>query len=137
MLDDSRKWWKVQNMSGRVGHVPNTIVTLYNFPSDGGPVGPSGSGSPPGAVDDIRHQHQHQVAASAADRDQQRHQGDAFANPLYSPADGDDVYYPSGHRQHGQAASVGGVRGGGRQQQRGTGRVYGGQWGGGGDYLMD
>ncbi|CAG0887477.1 unnamed protein product [Darwinula stevensoni] len=37
VLDDSRKWWKVQNMSGKVGHVPNTIVTHYvpNDPQQG------------------------------------------------------------------------------------------------------
>ncbi|CAG0918372.1 unnamed protein product [Notodromas monacha] len=64
VLDDSRKWWKVQNMQGRVGHVPNTIVTLYTFPNDG-PL-----------VDD-------------RSRDQVDPE-EAFPNPLYSP----EGYYP-------------------------------------------
>ena len=29
VLDDTRKWWKVQNNKGIIAHVPNTIITLY------------------------------------------------------------------------------------------------------------
>lgn len=31
ILDDTRKWWKARNMRGQVAHVPNTIVTPFNF----------------------------------------------------------------------------------------------------------
>lgn len=29
ILDDSRKWWKARNSRGHIGHVPHTIVSLY------------------------------------------------------------------------------------------------------------
>lgn len=35
VLDDSRKWWKVRNMRGRVAHVPHTIVTTHAFTDNG------------------------------------------------------------------------------------------------------
>ncbi|XP_037025318.1 epidermal growth factor receptor kinase substrate 8-like isoform X2 [Bradysia coprophila] len=31
ILDDTRKWWKVRNILGQIGHVPHTIVTLYDY----------------------------------------------------------------------------------------------------------
>lgn len=36
VLDDSRKWWRVQNSQGQVGHVPHTIVEIQ----DSLPIGP-------------------------------------------------------------------------------------------------
>eukprot|EP00096_Caligus_rogercresseyi_P009621 TRINITY_DN3292_c0_g1_i1.p1 TRINITY_DN3292_c0_g1~~TRINITY_DN3292_c0_g1_i1.p1 ORF type:complete len:550 (-),score=166.19 TRINITY_DN3292_c0_g1_i1:1137-2786(-) len=31
VLDDSKKWWKTRNISGQIGHVPNTIVSPKSF----------------------------------------------------------------------------------------------------------
>lgn len=36
ILDDTRKWWKARNIRGQMAHVPNTIVTPFNFTGSSG-----------------------------------------------------------------------------------------------------
>lgn len=36
VLDDTRKWWKARNIRGQMAHVPNTIVTPFNFTDNNG-----------------------------------------------------------------------------------------------------
>ncbi len=31
MLDDRRNWWRVRNFNGQIGHVPNTLLKLYEI----------------------------------------------------------------------------------------------------------
>lgn len=34
VLDDKRNWWRVRNFSGQIGHVPNTLLKLYENKSN-------------------------------------------------------------------------------------------------------
>lgn len=31
VLDDKRKWWRVKNFYGQIGHVPHTIIRPCDF----------------------------------------------------------------------------------------------------------
>lgn len=46
ILDDTRKWWKARNIRAQMAHVPNTIVTPFNFTGSSGLNIASGSTVP-------------------------------------------------------------------------------------------
>jgi SH3-like domain-containing protein len=33
VLDDRRNWWRVRNISGAIGHVPNTLMKPFETPN--------------------------------------------------------------------------------------------------------
>ena len=34
VLDDRRNWWRVKNFNGQIGHVPNTLLKMYEIKSN-------------------------------------------------------------------------------------------------------